>query len=82
MSRPTLTWTRTRPDRQFDFSAADGELRVGRVYRMMDGPADRYWQWHMYAHVGNRRETESGVAAKRAEAVRLVEERYREFRDR
>jgi hypothetical protein len=75
-----LTWWRTWPDRQFDFSAADGDLRVGRV--TMVGERGNKWQWYMYALVGKRHATVSGLADDREEACRAVEDSYRAFRER
>lgn len=75
-----LTWWRTWPDRQFDFSAADGGLRVGRV--TLSRPGDRQWQWYMYALVGKRQASANGLADDRDEAFRAVEDSYRTFRER
>ena len=76
-----LTWWRTWPDRQFDFSAADGDLRVGRV-TMVGERGNCKWQWYMYALVGKRHATVSGLADDREEACRAVEDSYRAFRER
>ena len=42
-----FTWSRTWPDREQDYVAADGERRIGRVYRLA-GVDDR-WKWGMTA---------------------------------
>ena len=47
-----FTWSRTWPDREQDYVAADGERRIGRVYRLA-GFAER-WKWNMTASIGNR----------------------------
>ena len=80
-----LTWWRTWPDRQFDFSAADGDLRVGRV--TMVGERGNKWQWYMYALVGKRHATVSGLAdeivprfpgaCRHGELGRVAERRHR-----
>lgn len=75
--RLDLAWTRTWEDRSHDFSARDGELLVGRVYRMMGGPADRKWRWSMFAIVRNRHGTAGGVVDDRDEACMTVEDAYR-----
>src|SRR5262245_22603288 len=46
------TWTRTWPDRHHDFSAKEGEMAIGRVYRLA-GVCER-WKWAMTASIGNR----------------------------
>jgi len=77
-----LTWGRTWPDRQFDFSAVDGKIRVGRIARMSGGSSDRSWEWFMYAKVEDRHGTASGTADDLDDACREVEHAYREFRER
>jgi hypothetical protein len=59
--RFAYTWFRTWEDRPYDFSAKDGDLRIGRVYRMTGGPADAKWRWAMTAQIGNRLGSSSGV---------------------
>ena len=78
LSRFDLLWTRTWPDQHFDFSARDGDLLVGRIYRMMGGPADRKGQWHLIAHIGDRPGTAS-VEDKRDEAASALDEGLSEF---
>jgi hypothetical protein len=80
MRRFELQWSRTWTDRSHDFSAYDGELLVGRVYRILGGPADRQWRWSLMALVGNRRATDSGVADDRDSACMAMERAYRLFR--
>ena len=73
------TWQCTWPDRSHDFSAKDGDLPIGRVYRMTGGPGDKKWRWTMTAALGNRLGADGGVADNRKEACRLVEQSYRRF---
>jgi hypothetical protein len=73
------TWRRTRPDRSHDFSAKDGELRIGRVYRLTGGLNDGKWRWTMTSALGNRLGTDGGVVDNNDEACRAVEESYRRF---
>src|SRR5262245_34511622 len=47
-----FAWSRTWPDRPQDFVAHDGDLSIGRVYRIA-GVAER-WKWSMTAWLGNR----------------------------
>jgi hypothetical protein len=76
--RFALTWSRTWPDRPHDFSAKDGEIPIGRVYRLTGGPADRSWRWTMTAYLDDGRQgSASGVVASRDEACKAVEEAYR-----
>lgn len=37
-----VKWRRSFPDKSHDFTAYDGELTVGRIYRHWDGVR---WQW-------------------------------------
>jgi hypothetical protein len=46
-------WSRTWDDHPYALSAGDGELLIGRVYRMTGGPADNKWRWTMRAQLGN-----------------------------
>jgi hypothetical protein len=75
-------WFHTWADRAHDFSASDGETRIGRVYRMTGGPADSKWRWTMVARLGNRLGNSSGVADSRDEACRAVEAAWEAFKAR
>jgi hypothetical protein len=69
-----FAWSRTWPDRPQDFTAADGERRIGRVYRLTG--VDERWKWSMTAAIGNRLGSTSGIAATRDEACDAVERHY------
>ena len=69
-----FTWSRTWPDREQDYVAADGERRIGRVYRLA-GVAER-WKWNMTASIGNRLGSTGGIAGTRDEACDAVERQY------
>ena len=68
------TWRCTWPDSSHDFSASDGELRIGRIFHIEGGPGDGRWKWAMTASRGNWLGCVSGVADTRDEACRLVED--------
>jgi hypothetical protein len=83
LRRFELQWARTSSDRSHDFSAYDGELLVGRVYRLTAGPDDRKWSWSMTARIdGTRVGTETSVADDRDAACLAVERAYRRFGQR
>jgi hypothetical protein len=82
MRRLELTWSRTWPDRSHDFTANDGPILVGRVYRALGGPEGGHWKWAMTAMIGNNTGTTSGVAADQDDACLKVERNYRLFRQR
>ena len=69
-----FAWSRTSPDRPYDFVAADGDLRVGRVYKLAG--VDECWKWAMNAWIGNRLGTASGIVGSRDEACEAVEREY------
>lgn len=77
--RFAYTWRRTWPSQPHDFSASDGELRIGRNFRIEGGPGDGRWKWTMTATLGNRAGSSSGMADNRDEACQLVEEHYKRF---
>jgi len=80
-SRLMFTWTRTWDNQPHDFSAFDGDLRIGRVYRILGEPSGRRWRWTMTATVGNRVGTGGNLVDGRDEACRQVEQAYRQFRE-
>jgi hypothetical protein len=69
------TWTRTWPDKAEDYSCADGELSVGRVYRI-SSIAEGGWFWTCNGTYDDRTGSYSGQVATRDEACRLVEEAW------
>ena len=69
-----FTWSRTWPEREQDYVAADGECRIGRVYKLA-GVAER-WKWNMTASIGNRLGSTAGIAGTRDEACDAVERHY------
>jgi hypothetical protein len=58
--------------------AADGERRIGRVYRLAG--VDERWKWAMTAAIGNRLGSASGIAGTRDEACNAVERQYEAMR--
>ena len=54
---------------------------MGRV-TMGGERGDCKWQWYMYALVGKRHATVSGLADDREEACKAVQDSYRAFRER
>jgi hypothetical protein len=76
-----FTWTRTQDNQPHDFSAFDGDLRIGRVYRILGEPSGRRWRWTMTAKIGNRVGTGGNLVDGRDEACRQVEQSYRDFRE-
>ena len=69
-----FVWSRTWPDREQDFSAADGERRIGRVCRLPG--VEELWKWSMNASIGNRLGSTAGIAGTRDEACDAVESEY------
>ena len=69
-----FTWSRTWPDREQDFVAADGELKIGRVERIAG--VDERWKGTMTAASGNRLGSTARIAIKRDEACDAVESEY------
>jgi hypothetical protein len=69
-----FAWSRTWPEREQDFVAADGELQIGRVYRIVG--VDERWKWAMTALIGNRLGSTGGIAETRDEACDAVERKY------
>ena len=68
------TWMRTAEDRAEDYSAFDGALIIGRVYRLKSTTAGGWWwgsqaalEWHGTAR---------GVASTLDEACHAVEAEY------
>ena len=74
------TWRRTWPDCPHDFSASDGDLPIGRVFRIEGGPVDGKWRWTMTASLGNRLGNSGGTADSRDHACHAVETAYVAFR--
>jgi len=79
--RFTLRWKRTWEDTSHDFAAYDGDLHVGRVYRLMGGPSDSRWRWAMYVILGNRIGNSTGMVEDRDTACKLVETAYWSLRE-
>ena len=72
-SRFRFAWSRTQQDQPYDFVADDGDLRIGRVYRIA-GAAER-WKWNMFA-LGTRLGSTAGTEATRDAACDMVERAY------
>ena len=72
--RFNFTWSRTWPDREHDYVAADGERRIGRAYRLAG--FDERWKWNMTASIGNRLGSTAGIEGTRDEACDAVERQY------
>lgn len=45
----TYDWKRTSPDSHYDFSAYDGKLNIGRIYREDRNLKSGQWFWSMTA---------------------------------
>jgi hypothetical protein len=76
-----ITWSRNLRDD--DFAAFDGELRIGRVYRISGGPGAGKWSWTRTVLIdGTRVGNDMGVADDLAEARLRVEIGYRAFQRR
>jgi hypothetical protein len=75
----TLTWSRTvigGVAGQFDFSAAAGDVTVGRIYRHGHGPQGGRWFWTMNAFgpgIDRRKAETEGYADSKDEAAERVE---------
>jgi hypothetical protein len=82
MRRLELTWSRTWPERSYDFTANDGPILVGRVYRALSSSEGGRWNWMMTAMIGDNTGTTSGSADDRDDACQKVERNYRMFRQR
>jgi ribosomal protein S5 len=74
------TWFRTWDDRPHDFSAKDGDLPIGRVYRLA-GVGER-WKWAMTVRIGNRLGSSGGILGTRDEACDAVESAYEAMKAR
>jgi hypothetical protein len=77
-----VTWIPTfavdpHPHSDTDFTALDGDLAIGYVYRIEKGPKQGWWQWSMIAdlsvpHFRDR----GGTAPTQTNAMRRVEWAY------
>ena len=85
-------WRRTWGDEKpFDYSAKDGNVNIGRVYKVNGGPEHDQWHWAMHAFLplpaegpkkGAIQGSDDGTADTRDEACRQVEESYLRMRHR
>lgn len=70
-------WNRTFPDSHFDFSASDGKVTVGRVYREDRNLKSGQWFWTMTAIIpGRHGVTCHGYLPTKDQAVTQVEATY------
>jgi hypothetical protein len=60
-------WSRTWDDKAEDYVCADGEVKVGRVYRI-NSIAEGGWFWVCYAFIGNCSGASFGQVSTRDEA--------------
>jgi hypothetical protein len=62
-----VTWIRTsavdRPYSNTDFTALDGDVVIGHVYRIEDGPKRGQWHWSMIADLSVPRFRDRGGTA-------------------
>ena len=72
-SKFAYTWSRTWRIARTTSSRRDGDLRIGRVFRIEGGPGDGRWKWAMTASRGNLLGSVSGVADSRDDACQMVE---------
>ncbi len=63
-----ITWYRSDADKSYDFTARDGEIKVGRIYRHFDG---QRWQWFFQQIPGR-----SGIEDSRQEAIDALLQAY------
>ncbi len=85
-------WRRTwRGEKPFDYSAKDGNVSIGRIYKVNGGPEHDRWHWAIHAFLpltaegpkmGAIQGSEDGTADTRDEACRQVEESYLRMRHR
>ena len=73
-----FAWSRTWQDQPYDFVARDGDLNIGRVYRIA-GVEER-WKWNMTAWLDKHAGSASGIVDSRDEACDAVEAAYEQFR--
>ncbi len=74
-------WSRTWEDKPEDYVCNDGEVKVGRVYRINSNTGGGCF-WTMYAMVGNRSGANSGQVSTRNQACDAVEQAYDELKVR
>ena len=75
------TWSRTWDDKPEDYACTDGEVKVGRVYRI-NSISTGGWFWTMNGRVGNRSGSSHGQVQSRDEACDAVESAYDELKAR
>jgi hypothetical protein len=77
-----VTWIRTSaldsyPHSDEDFTASDGDLVIGHVYRIENGPERGRWHWSMIADLSVPRfRDRGGTASTQTNAMRRVEWAY------
>lgn len=67
-----VKWRRSFPDKSHDFTAVDGELTVGRIYRHWDGVR---WQWFFQQIPGR-----SGIEDSKQEAIDALLQAYERWK--
>jgi len=80
VTEPELTWESTWQNREHDLSAFDGDVLVGRVYRVFREPDPAHWRWVFHVTIGDRVFTSAGIADDGQAACQQVEADYRRFR--
>ncbi len=68
-------WSRTFDDQREDYAARDGDVKIGRVYRI-NSISTGGWFWTMNGTYANRSGSTSGQVADRDDACDAVEQAW------
>ena len=72
-------WDRTWPDKSEDFIANDGDISIGRVYRITSISTGG-WFWTCNGRIGKYHGSNSGHVLTRDEACEAVEQAWDEMK--